>query len=51
MENAAEALKIAFSVIMFILALGMGVSSFSDANRAVLVITNERDREIEKGFK
>ena len=47
MENAAEALKIAFSVIMFVLALGMGVSSFSDANRAVQVITDERDREIE----
>lgn len=45
MENAVEALKMAFSVMMFVLALTLSVSSFSKANSAVTAITNLRDRE------
>lgn len=45
MENAVEALKMAFSVMMFVLALTLSVSSFSKANSAVTAITNMRDRE------
>lgn len=47
MENAADALKIAFSVLMFVMALTLGMSSFSEANRAVKAIVTQRDRETE----
>lgn len=45
MENAAEALKIAFAVMLFVIALTLSMSSFSQATRAVNVITSMRDRE------
>lgn len=47
MENAVEALKIAFAVMMFVLALSLSISSFSQANSAIDAIINMRDREIE----
>ena len=47
MENAIEALKIAFGIIMFVLALTLGISSFSKATSAVEAITTLRDRETE----
>ena len=47
MENMAEALKIAFAVMMFILALTLSMSSFSQARRAVNEITTVRDRDAE----
>ena len=47
MENASEALKIAFAVMLFVLALTLSISSFSQANRAVQAITTLRDRESE----
>lgn len=47
MENAAEALKIAFAVTLFVLALTLSISSFSQATRAVNAITTIRDRESE----
>lgn len=47
MENAVEALKMAFSVMMFVLALTLSISCFSKANTAVTAITNMRDRETE----
>lgn len=47
MENAVEALKIAFGVMMFVLALTLSVSSFSKANSAVTAITRMNDRETE----
>lgn len=43
MENAADALKIAFSVLMFVLALTLSISCFSQANTAVKEIINLRD--------
>ena len=45
MENAAEALKIAFAVLMFVLALTLSISSFSQATRAVGVITTLREAQ------
>lgn len=45
MENAVEALKIAFAVLMFVMALTLSISSFSQANQAVDAITALRDRE------
>lgn len=45
MENAVEALKIAFAVIMFVIALTLSISSFSQANMSVQTITTLRDRE------
>lgn len=45
MENAAEALKIAFAVAMFVLALSLSISSFSQANSAIDAIITMKDRE------
>ena len=45
MENAVEALKIAFAVLMFGIALTISISSFSQATQAVNAITTLRDRE------
>lgn len=45
MENAVEALKIAFAVMMFIMALSLSISSLSQANTAVTSIINFNDRE------
>jgi len=45
MENVADALKIAFAVMMFVIALTLSISSFSQATRTVDVITASRDRE------
>lgn len=47
MENAAEALKIAFAVALFVMALTLSMSSFSQAMSAVQAITTMRDRELE----
>ena len=45
MENVAEALKIAFAVLLFVLALTLSISSFSQATRAVGVITTLRETQ------
>lgn len=47
MENVAEALKIAFGIMMFVIALTMSISSFSQANEAIGSIIEMRDREID----
>ncbi len=47
MENAAEALKIVFAMLMFVLALTLSISSFSSANGAVKAIVEMKDRETE----
>ncbi len=47
MENVTEALKIAFAVLMFVLALSLSISSFSQASSAVNAIITLRDRESE----
>lgn len=47
MENAVEALKIAFAVMMLVLALTLSISSFSNARIAIDEIISLRDRETE----
>lgn len=47
MENGAEALKIAFAILMFLVALSLSISSFSEATNAIDSITTQRDRETE----
>lgn len=47
MENAVEALKIAFAVMMFVAALSLSISSLSQANAAVTSIISLNDRETE----
>ena len=47
MENVVDALKIAFGVMMFVLALTLSISSFSKANSAVTAIVRMNDRETE----
>lgn len=47
MENAVEALKIAFAVMMFVSALTLSISSFSAANTAAKTIVDMTDREAE----
>ena len=45
MENAAEALKMAFGVLLLVLALTLCISSFSQAREAVDSIITIKDRE------
>ena len=45
MENAVEALKIAAGVLLFVLALTISISCFSQANSSVTAIVNMRDRD------
>lgn len=45
MENAVEAFKIAGSVILFVIALSLSISSLSIANRTVSEITTMYDKE------
>ena len=47
MENAVDALKIAFGFMMFVLALTLSISSFSSANSTVKAIVQMNDRETE----
>ena len=47
MENAVDALKIAFAVMMFVLALTLSISSFSSASSAVTSLISMNDRENE----
>ena len=47
MENAVEALKIAFAVMMFVMALTLSISSFSQASSAVTSLISMNDRENE----
>lgn len=50
MENAVEALKIAFAILMFVMALSLGISSISKANAAVEAIIYLNDRETEYSY-
>ena len=45
MENAVEALKIAGAVLMFVLALTLGISSLSKANNTVDSVVRMRDKD------
>lgn len=45
MENAVEALKMAFGYMMFVLALTISISSFSQARETIDAIITIKDRE------
>ena len=45
MENAVQALKIAGAVLMFVLALTLGISSLSKANNTVDSVVRMRDKD------
>lgn len=45
MENAADALKMAGAVLMFVIALSVSIVSFGQARQASDIILNYRDRE------
>ena len=47
MENAAEALKMAAAVLIFVLALSISINSFSEVRQTSQTILNYRDREYE----
>lgn len=47
MENAAEALKMAFGYMMFVLALTISISSFSQARETIDAIITIKDRDTE----
>lgn len=50
MENAVEALKIAFAVLLFVMALTLSISSFSQARTAVDAIITMRDRDAQYAY-
>lgn len=45
MENAADALKMAAAVLVFVFALGIGISSFSQARETAQILIDYTDRE------
>lgn len=47
MENASEALLMAFAVLIFVLALSLGISSFSLARQTTQAIVDMTDREFD----
>lgn len=47
MENAAEALKMAGAVLLFIIAISVSIASFSDVRQSVDTILEYKDRETE----
>lgn len=50
MENAVDALKIAFAIMMFVAALSLSIFSLSKANSAVTAIIGLNDRELEYNY-
>lgn len=44
MENAVDALKMAFGVLIFVVALSLSISSFSNAKKTIDNITHYRDK-------
>ncbi len=50
MENAADALKMAAAVLIFVLALSITISAFSEARQASDIILRYNDREYEETY-
>lgn len=50
MENALDALKIAAGVLMFVLALTISISCFTQANESVTAIVNMQDRDVKIAY-
>ena len=45
MENAVDALKMAAAVLVFVMALGISISSFSEANQTAQILLEYADRD------
>lgn len=50
MENAAEALKMAAAVLIFVLALSIGVNAFAEARLVSQTILDYKDREFDTTY-
>ena len=50
MENAVEALKMAVAVLIFVIALGISISSFSQARQTAQTILTYTDREYDMQY-
>lgn len=50
MENAADALKMAVAVLIFVLALSISINAFSETRQAIDVILKYNDREYEDTY-
>ena len=50
MEQATDALKIAFAVLVFVIALGVGVNAFTEAKQTMDVLISKADRETEADY-
>ena len=47
MEQATDALKMAFAVLVFVIALGVGINAFTEAKQTMDVLISNADRETE----
>lgn len=45
MENATEALQMAFGVLVFVIALSISINAFGEARQSAQIILDARDRE------
>ena len=50
MENAVDALKMAAAVMTFVLALGISISSFSQARTTAQILLDYTDREFDTQY-
>lgn len=50
MENVADALKMAADFLVFITALAIGITSFSQARSTAQILLNYTDREYETQY-
>lgn len=49
MENAAEALKMAAAVLIFVLALTISINAFGQARQSAEIVINYKDRDFDYG--
>ena len=50
MENAADALKMAASVLIFVITLAISVNAFSEVRLASQTVLNYEDREYQQEY-
>ena len=50
MENAADALKMAAAVLVFVVAISITINSFTESRIAATTILNNQDREYDYSY-
>ena len=50
MENAADALKMAAAVLIFVIAISITINSFTESRVAATTILNNKDREYDYSY-